>query len=59
MSEGNLQGHGPRAEERLPWHKPEVQHMIISMATADFLKEGSEEDFEKETTIPGHPVTAD
>ena len=30
--------------ERLPWHMPAVQHLLISQATADFVKDTSYED---------------
>jgi hypothetical protein len=38
------------------WHKPEVERLIISVTTQDFLKEGSEEDLEKGAG-PGHEIT--
>ena len=31
-------------EARLPWHMPEIQHLLISQATGDFLKDTSYED---------------
>ena len=32
------------AEERLPWHKPEVRHIVISLSTQDSTTDVSVED---------------
>ena len=33
-----------QANQRLPWHKPEVQHLVVSIDTGSELKPGSAAD---------------
>jgi hypothetical protein len=40
--------------ERLVWHKPRLQRLLVSVQTADFLKDSSTEDLE----IKGAPGLA-
>ncbi len=31
----------PQIDERLPWHKPQIQQLVVSLDTNLILKEGS------------------
>ena len=33
-----------RPAVRLPWHKPQLQRLLVAWTTADFAKDGSTED---------------